>query len=106
MTAKATPGLSLKSSLKVLDVAEVLAGYAATGVGNTALAKQMQLSATDVTRIMGVLQEKGWARKDLESGHFFPTPRMGQVFGRVLADFSRAEAELANLKRNFTRGVA
>lgn len=99
------PKFALKSSIKVLDVVEVLAGYAATGVSNTALAKQMQLNATVVTRIMGVLQEKGWARKDAETGHFFPTPRMGQVFGRVLADFSRAEAELSNLKHNFTRGI-
>lgn len=100
------PIFALKSSIKVLDVVEALAGYAATGVSNTALAKQMHISATVITRIMGVLQKKGWARKDAETGHFFPTPRMGQVFGRVLADFARAETELANLKHNFTRDIA
>lgn len=106
MTAKVKNDLGLKSSLKVLDVAEALSGYAATGVSNTALAKQLNLSTTTITRCMGVLQEKGWGRKDEATGHFFPTPRMGQIFGRVLADFSRAETELSNLKHNFTRSAA
>jgi DNA-binding IclR family transcriptional regulator len=95
----------LHSALKVLDVLEVLSSYAASGVSNTAIAKQLDIDPSAVTRATRVLQKKGWARKDETSGHFFPTPRAGQVFGRILADFSRAESELSNLKHNFTRSA-
>ena len=59
--------------------------------------------ASAVTRAINVLEEKGWARKDETTGHFHPTPRMGRVFGRVLADLDRAEQALASIRHNFTR---
>jgi DNA-binding IclR family transcriptional regulator len=49
-----------------------------------------------------VLIQKGWARKDDSTGHFHPTARMAQVFGRVLADLDRAEQHLSEIRRNFT----
>ena len=74
-----------------------------SGVSNTALSRQLNLSASAVTRAINVLEEKGWARKDETTGHFHPTPRMGRVFGRVLADLDRAEQALASIRHNFTR---
>ena len=91
------------SAIKVLEVLDALSGYAVTGVSNTALSKQLNLTASAITRAMGVLIEKGWARKDETTGHFHPTPRMGRVFGRVLADLDRAEQPLATIRHNFTR---
>ena len=91
------------SAIKVLEVLDALSGYAVTGVSNTALSKQLNLTACAITRAMGVLIEKGWARKDETTGHFHPTPRMGRVFGRVLADLDRAEQALAAIRHNFTR---
>ena len=91
------------SAIKVLEVLDALSGYAVTGVSNTALSKQLNLTASAITRAMGVLIEKGWARKDETTGHFHPTPRMGRVFGRVLADLDRAEQTLAAIRHNFTR---
>ena len=91
------------SAIKVLEVLDALSGYAVTGVSNTALSKQLNLTASAITRAMGVLIEKGWARKDETTGHFHPTPRMGRVFGRVLADLDRAEQALATIRHNFTR---
>ena len=91
------------SAIKVLEVLDALSGYAVTGVSNTALSKQLNLTASAITRAMGVLIEKGWARKDETAGHFHPTPRMGRVFGRVLADLDRAEQALATIRHNFTR---
>ena len=91
------------SAIKVLEVLDALSGYAVTGVSNTALSKQLNLTASAITRAMGVLIEKGWARKDETTGHFHPTPRMGRVFGRVLADLDRAEQALASIRHNFTR---
>ena len=91
------------SAIKVLEVLDALSGYAVTGVSNTALSKQLNLTASAITRAMGVLIEKGWARKDETTGHFHPTPRMGRVFGRVLADLDRAEQSIAEVRHNFTR---
>ena len=91
------------SAIKVLEVLDALSGYAVTGVSNTTLSKQLNLTASAITRAMGVLIEKGWARKDETTGHFHPTPRMGRVFGRVLADLDRAEQALATIRHNFTR---
>ena len=91
------------SAIKVIEVLDALSGYAVTGVSNTALSKQLNLTASAITRAMGVLIEKGWARKDETTGHFHPTPRMGRVFGRVLADLDRAEQALATIRHNFTR---
>lgn len=91
------------AAAKVLEVLEALSGYAVSGVSNTALARRLAMSAPNVTRAIGVLVEKGWARKDEVTGHFHPTPRMGRVFGRVLADIDRAEQELSETRHNFTR---
>ncbi|WP_265284268.1 helix-turn-helix domain-containing protein [Verminephrobacter aporrectodeae] len=91
------------AAIKVLDVLDALSGHAVRGVSNTALSRQLNLTASAVTRAMGVLTDKGWARKDEATGHFHPTPRMGRVFGRVLADLNRAEQVLAEIRHNFTR---
>lgn len=91
------------AAIKVLEVLDALSGYAVSGVSNTALSRQLNLSASAITRAMGVLIEKGWARKDETTGHFHPTPRMGRVFGRVLADIDRAEQAVASVRHNFTR---
>jgi DNA-binding IclR family transcriptional regulator len=91
------------SALKVLDVLEALSGYAVSGVSNTALSKSLNLHPSAITRAMGVLTEKGWARKDETSGFFHPTSRMGRVFGRVLEDIARTQAKIDEIKQNFTR---
>lgn len=91
------------SAIKVLDVLDALSAYAVNGVSNTSLSQQLNLNASAVTRAMGVLIEKGWARKNETTGHFHPTPRMGRVFGRVLADLDRAEQAIAEVRNNFTR---
>lgn len=88
---------------KVLDVLDALAGHAVTGISNTDLARRLQLNPSTVTRAMATLIEKGWARKDEITALFHPTPRMAQVFGRVLADIDRAEQQLADVKNRFTR---
>lgn len=91
------------AALKVLDVLDALSAYAVNGVSNTALAKQLNLSASNITRATRLLIDKGWARKDETTGHFHPTPRMARVFGRVMADLDRAERHVAEIRHNFTR---
>ena len=89
--------------MKVLDALDYIAGFAVTSVSNTTLSKQLGLPPSSTTRAMQMLIDKGWARKDETTGHFHPTPRMGRVFGRVLADLDRAEQVIAEVRHNFTR---
>jgi len=93
------------SAGKVLDLLDALAGCAVNGASNGALAKGLELSPSTVTVLMRSLIGQGWARKDEATGHFHPTPKMGRVFGRVLADISKAEQQIADLKHNFTRNT-
>ncbi len=93
---------TLASATKVLDVLEALAGYAAQGVSHSSLCKGLEAEPAFISRTMKTLVDKGWARKCEESGMFFPTPRMGQVFGRVLASFDASERSFADLKSSFT----
>lgn len=92
-----------RSAMKVLDALDYIAGFAVTGVSNATLSKQLGLPPSSTTRAMQMLIDKGWARKDETTGHFHPTPRMGRVFGRVLADLDRAEQVIAEVRHNFTR---
>ena len=97
------PADDRNAAAKVLDVLEALSGYAVSGVSNVTLARQLDLPPPTITRAMAVLMEHGWARKHETTGHFHPTPRMGRVFGRVLADLDRAEQALHEVRHNFTR---
>lgn len=93
----------VSAAMRVLDVLDALSGYAVNGVGNVALSEQLGISNSNVTRAVQVLIEKGWARKDEVTGRFHPTPRMGQVFGKVLTDITRAKQQLADIEHNFAR---
>lgn len=91
---------------KVLDLVDALAAYPVSGVSNTALSRQMGCAPSWVSVNMAVLMEKGWARKDESTGLFHPTPAMGRVFGRVMADISAAEQRLHDIKHNFLGALA
>jgi DNA-binding IclR family transcriptional regulator len=91
---------------KMLDLVEALAAYPVTGVSNSSLAKQLDCPPTWVSQNMPALIEKGWARKDEGTGLFHPTPAMGRVFGRVMADISAAEQRLHDIKHNFAGALA
>lgn len=94
-----TPTKPTGSAVSVLHVLEALSGHAVNGISNTALANSLGMTNSLVTRAIATLVEVGWARKDGQTGHFHPTPRMGQVFGRVVNDIFKAESQLADLKR-------
>ena len=97
-----TESTQLQSGTKLLRVVEAIAGYAVTGISNKTLAAGLELDAAFITRAMQTLIEIGWARKDESSGLFHPTPRMGQVFVRVLNDFAKAERQREDLKAAFS----
>jgi DNA-binding IclR family transcriptional regulator len=89
-------------TLRTLDVLEALCGYAATGASNGELAKAANTSAPNITRAVAQLIEKGWARKDEDSGRFFPQPAFTRLTFRVLADLDRAQQRLTDRHRALT----
>ena len=89
-------------TLRTLDVLEALCGYAATGASNGELAKTANTSAPNITRAVAQLIEKGWARKDEDSGRFFPQPAFTRLTFRVLADLDRAQQRLTDRHRALT----
>lgn len=91
---------------KMLELVEALAAYPVTGISNSALAKQLGCSAAWISLNMPTLIKKGWARKDEGTGLFHPTPSMGRVFGRVMADIHAAEQRLHDIKHNFAGSLA
>ncbi len=74
-------------TLRTLDVLEALCGFAARGASNAELAQAAQTSAPNITRAMAQLIAKGWAKKDEESGRFFPQAAFTRLAFRVTADF-------------------
>lgn len=90
-------------TLRVLNLAGVLCGFVVLGISNKSLAALTQTTPVQVTKDVGLLIRKGWARKDEKTGHFHPTPEMAHVFGRVAADLARAANEVQELTRRFNR---
>ena len=90
-----------KGAMLVLNLLEVLCGFAASGAKNIDLATALSTSASNVTRTMGILIDKGWARKS-DNGRFYPTPEFTTLAFRVLTDFERAEAHARDAKRAMT----
>ncbi len=89
-------------TLRTLDVLEALCGYAASGATNSELAKATHTSAPNITRAMAQLIEKGWARKDDETGRFFPQPDFTRLTFRVMADLDRGRQRLNDRHRALT----
>ena len=89
-------------TLRTLDVLEALCGYAASGATNSELAKATHTSAPNITRAMAQLIEKGWARKDEQTGRFFPKPDFTRLTFRVMADLDRAQQRLNDRHRALT----
>jgi DNA-binding IclR family transcriptional regulator len=90
-----------KGAMLVLNLLEVLCGYATSGAKNIDLATALDTSASNVTRTIAILISKGWARKS-DNGRFYPTPEFTTLAFRVLTDFERAEAHAKDAKRAMT----
>ena len=88
--------------LRVLNVLEVLTGFAAIGASNKDLADALRTTPSHITRAVQCLIAKGWARKSEENGRFYPTAAFTRLSFRVQADFDRAQDRLADTRRAMT----
>jgi DNA-binding IclR family transcriptional regulator len=97
------PKQTIGCAVQVLGCVEVLAGYAVRGISNTALAQGMGIAPSAVTRIMNTLIDQGWARKDAETGAFYPSTRCVQLFAKVVRDLDAEQSKLDTLRGNLLR---
>lgn len=88
--------------MRALDMLDALAGELPRGLTNKDLAERLRCPPSYVTRTAETLIEKGWVEKDEASGRFRVTSRFSRLAVRVMASFDRAEAELAQVRRNYT----
>ena len=83
------------SLLLGFNILEALMGFAACGAKNIELAKAVNTSSSNITRVMRVIIEKGWGRKG-ENGRFYPTSNFGALAVTAMADFDRLQKDLEN----------
>ncbi|MCL1960327.1 MAG: hypothetical protein FWG56_00770 [Desulfovibrionaceae bacterium] len=89
-------------TLRTLDVLEALCGYAASGASNGDLAAAVKTSASHITRAMAQIIAKGWARKDENTGRFYPTPHFSRLAFRVMADFDSMVRRVEDARQSMT----
>ena len=94
------------ATARALDLLEVLCGHPTSGASNAELAAATGSAPHQVTRDAAALIAKGWARKDEDTGRFFPTPAFTRLCYRVDADIQRAQQRLADLHHAFRDGRA
>ena len=95
----------ISSAEQVLDGFELLCGYAARGISNSALSQHMGIAPAAATKITNTLISFGWARKCPETGYFFPTARVVQLSAKAMRDLAAAEQKLADARASFTREI-
>lgn len=91
-----------ESGRRLLRLARVLCGYAASGATNLDLARAVQTSPTNVTRAMAVLIAEGWGRKDEGTGRFYPTPMFTRMAFAVTDDLNKLQSSVDDLRRSMT----
>lgn len=90
----------LKSIDPVMDVEEALCARAARGASNKELAQACSLTAVAVSRALAVLVRRNRARRNEETGRYYPTPHYCELLMAVTNDITRAEQRIHNLKRD------
>ncbi|WP_422097015.1 hypothetical protein [Variovorax sp.] len=91
-----------EAGLRLLALAEILSGYAATGATNGDLAEALKTSRPNVTRDMAVLIARGWARKSEETGRFYPATAFTRMCFRTTDDLNRMQTHVEDLRRSMT----
>lgn len=99
MTAGSTP-TPLKSIDSIMDVEEALCARAARGASNKELAQACGLTAVAVSRALAALVRRGRARRNEETGRYYPTPHYSRLLMAVTDDITRAERRINDLKRD------
>lgn len=91
-----------QSAGKVLEVLNVLLGHFAHGLTPTDLVKATGLSASNITRYVATLEEKGFAERIPETGRIRPSVRLAQQAVGILRNLEAAKGRLDELTSRLT----
>lgn len=91
-------------SMRIMNIIDLLAGYAATGINNKHIAEMLGIRPKDVSIDIRLIIEKGWARQDEVTQKFYPTAAFTRLSFKVMADFEKLETQINDNRRNMTTG--
>ncbi len=91
------------SAGKVLDVLNLLLRHFAIGLTAGEIAKSAGLGASDVTRYVATLVDKGFAERIPETGRIRASTRMAQAAVSILRSVEDASRRLEELKTRINR---
>lgn len=100
MTA-AKPDYTNDTTLRALDMLELLCGSLPNGLSNKAMAAALQIPAPMVTRTVATLITKGWVERT-PADWFRITTRFSRLAFKVLDGFEANSTQTADMKRNYT----
>lgn len=89
------------TTLRALDMLELLTGSLPNGMSNKAIAAALQVDASMVTRTVATLIAKGWAERT-PNDLFRITPQFSRLTFKVLHGFEANSTQVDNMKRNYT----
>lgn len=88
---------------RILKLVLALFGDVVNGYPPAALAKELRVSASAMTRDLSNLAEAGLVERDEATGHWRLNARLPQQAFKVVAAIDRAERRLEEARNRFTR---
>lgn len=92
------------SSLKVLEVLDVLLRNFAHGFSPKELKEATGFSGTDITRYVNTLEQAGFAERITETGRIRPSHRLAQQAVQILKSLESASERIKESQNRLDRG--
>lgn len=83
----------------------VLAGHTVNGLAPGELAKAVDASPSNITRLLANLKQEGFVEKIEETGRWRLGPKMVQIAISFSHDLSRAKTRLDEITQRYTRTI-
>ena len=97
-------GGGYQSVRKGLRILRALRGHSVQGLANRDIAAAADLSAVDVSRLVGVLLDEGFVTR-LETGRYALSVQMLQIAQAHAEDVALAQARIAELNQRVSAGA-
>lgn len=89
---------------RILGLILVLAGQEIEGLAPAQIAKANDCSASQVTRDLANLRQRGWAEQITTTGRWRLGPEIVQIATRHMTALDRARSRLAEVTNRYSRG--
>lgn len=82
---------------------QILAGHVVTGLAPSELAKSLNTSAANTTRLLAQMQQLGWAEETRTAGRWRLGPSLVQIAAMHSVGVLRAESEISEIHQRYSR---